>query len=181
MHKCLVAGIGLVICGCLSVASCGFTPLYATSDGIIPSEDKTISEETAKIYVAPIANRSGQLMRQKLRALLSGQEQQEKIYTLTVTNTEKVLSEQGYREDNVPTRITLGYTSAFSLAKGDKVLLQDTFSAQSSYNILQSGYSTNAAKVALEKQMLSQLAQRIAIRVSSYLKTANPAANKTVK
>lgn len=170
MNKQTFFTLGLICCCTAALISCGFSPLYATHEGLLPSEDTAVTEEMAKIYVAPISEHKGQLMRQELRALLSGQQQAEKTYTLTVTNKESVISEQGYREDSVPTRITLGYSSTFSLTKGNKTLLTETISTQSSYNVLQSGHSTVAAKESLEKQMLSQLAQNITLRVSSFLK-----------
>ncbi len=157
---------------CMLVTACGFTPLYSQNSGILSQADDTITDETAKIFVAPIAEESGRLMRQNLIALLSGQKKAEKEYILTVQNTEKIISRQGYNSENIPTRLTLGITSAYTLKKGDTVLLSEKASAQSSYNVLQSGYSTNMAKKALQKQLLSQLSQDIALRVSSFFKAS---------
>ena len=157
---------------CMLVSACGFTPLYSTSGGLWSKTDDSITEETAKVFVAPISEHSGQVMREQLIALLSGQKKAEKEYILQVHNTENVISEQGYTTENVPTRITIGITSAFTLSKGDKVLLSESAFAQSTYNVLQSGYSTVTAKKTLQKQLLTQLAQDIALRVGSFLKTS---------
>lgn len=157
---------------CMFVSACGFTPLYSTEGGILSKADETIPEETAKVFVAPIAEHSGQIMRQNLISLLSGQKKADKIYTLNVHNTESIIREQGYNAENIPTRITIGINSAFTLSKDGKVLLSETASAQSSYNVLQSGYATVTAKKALQKQLLSQLSQDIALRISSFLKAS---------
>lgn len=162
----------LCVCLCMLVTACGFTPLYATDEGFLPQADESITEEMSKVYVAPIAEHSGQIMRQNLTSLLSGQRKSEKVYTLSVHNTESVISEQGYNSENIPTRITIGIRSDYTLSKNGKILLSESTSAQSSYNVLQSGYSTVMAKKALQKQLLAQLSQNIALRVSSFLKAS---------
>ena len=165
---------------CMLISACGFTPLYSTTDGgFLSKTDDSILQETSKVFVAPIAEHSGQIMREQLIALLSGQKKSEKIYTLQVRNTENIISEQGYNAENVPTRITIGITSSFTLSKDNKVLLSESTSAQSTYNVLQSGYSTVTAKQTLQKQLLTQLAQDIALRVSSFLKTSVVQSQKT--
>jgi len=162
-------GLCLLLVGALT--ACGFTPLYATKDsGILPSEDKEVIAETSKIYVEPIADRLGQIMRQNLVAQFSPRVTSAKEYTLTVVNKRTLYSEQGIREDSVPTRITIGYTAYYTLKKGDEVLITDSAFAQSSYNVLQSGYSTVTTKAAVERQIILQLSQNIALRVTAFLK-----------
>ena len=109
-------------------------------------------------------------MRQSLVAQFSPRVTSEKEYTLTVVNQRTLYSEQGIREDSVPTRITIGYTANYTLKKGDEILLNDTAFAQSSYNVLQSGYSTVTTKAAVERQIILQLSQNIALRVTAFLK-----------
>ena len=163
--------LGLSLFLVMTLAACGFTPLYATKDsGILPSEDKEVIAETSKIYVEPIADRLGQIMRQSLVAQFSPRVTSEKEYTLTVVNRRTLYSEQGIREDSVPTRITIGYTADYTLKKGEEILLNDTAFAQSSYNVLQSGYSTVTTKAAVERQIILQLSQNIALRVTAFLK-----------
>ena len=163
--------LGLSLLLVMALAACGFTPLYATKDsGILPSEDKEVIAETSKIYVEPIANRLGQIMRQSLVAQFSPRVTSEKEYSLTVTNRRTLYSEQGIRKDSVPTRIIIGYTAYYTLKKGDAVLLKDSAFAQSSYNILPSGYSTVTTKEAVERQIILQLSQNIALRVTAFLK-----------
>lgn len=163
--------LGLSLFLVMTLAACGFTPLYATKDsGILPSEDKEVIAETSKIYVEPIADRLGQIMRQSLVAQFSPRVTSQKEYTLTVVNRRTLYSEQGIREDSVPTRITIGYTADYTLKKGEEILLNDTAFAQSSYNVLQSGYSTVTTKAAVERQIILQLSQNIALRVTAFLK-----------
>ncbi|MFM8988614.1 MAG: hypothetical protein ACKOUS_02890, partial [Alphaproteobacteria bacterium] len=51
----------LLLAGALPVlAGCGFSPLYGRSEG------GAVAEELAKIRVLPIANRSGQVLRNHL-------------------------------------------------------------------------------------------------------------------
>jgi len=161
----------LLCCGLLMLSACGFQPLYATKhSGIISSEIQDVLRETAKIYVEPIANREGQVMRQELQSLLSPRISSSKEYSLTVVNERTLYNEQGIRSDAVPTRITLGYTAKYTLKKGDEVLLSDSVFSQSSYNVLQSGYSTVTAKDNVERQIFQSLAQDIAMRVTAFLK-----------
>ena len=163
--------LGLSLLLVLALTACGFTPLYATKgSGILPSEDKEVIGETSKIYVEPIANRLGQIMRQNLIAQFSPRVTSEEEYSLTVVNRQTLYSEQGISKDSVPSRITIGYTADYTLKKGDEVLLNDTAFAQSSYNILQSGYSTVTTKAAVERQIILQLSQNIALRVTAFLK-----------
>lgn len=150
--------------------ACGFQPLYANKIGLLPKQDEAVTTEIAKIYVAPIENRLGMIMRQDLQSTLAPKGSPNKIYTLQVKNEKILVSEQGIRPDNIPTRITIGYKSTYTLRKGADIILQDSAFAQSSYNVLQSAYSTVAAEQDVEERIIKLLAQDIALRITVFIK-----------
>ena len=164
------AAVGALLAGTVALNACGFQPLYANKTGLLPKQDEAITEEIAKIYVAPIQNRLGMIMRQDLQNTLAPRASKDKVYTLQVTNEKILVSEQGIRSDNIPTRITIGYKSVYTLRKGADVILQDSAFAQSSYNVLQSAYSTVTAEQDVEERIIKLLAQDIALRVTVFLK-----------
>ncbi len=160
----------LLLFSFLLLEGCGFQPLYANKSGLLPKQDEAVTKEIAKIYVAPIENRLGMLMRQDLQSSFTPRGVKDRTYTLQVANEKVLVSEQGIRSDSIPTRITIGFKSTYTLRKGADVLLQDSAFAQSSYNVLQSAYSTVAAKQDVEERVIKLLAQDISLRITVFLK-----------
>lgn len=161
------------ILACLSLfllVACGFQPLYASRENLLPKQDVAITTELAKIYVKPIENRIGMIMRQELRDLLSPQGTKNLEYTLSVVNQRKLISEQGIRTDNIPTRITIGYETKYVLRKGNEILFSDVASAQSSYNVLSNAYSTDTSEKKVEERLILLIAKDVALRITVFFK-----------
>lgn len=166
------------------VSSCGFQPLYASRENLLPKQDKAVTMEIAKIYVNPIENYIGMIMRQELRSLLSPQGVKKKEYSLSVTNKRRLISEQGIRSDNIPTRITIGYDTEYVLRKGNEIIFSDQAFAQSSYNVLSNAYSTDTSEKKVEERLIQLIAKDIALRITvffkGYMKKKDNALNQEV-
>ena len=145
-------------------AACGYRPLYGGG-----SRSGAVAAELAKVFVAPIAERHGQIMRNEMeRAVTAAGPSQSKVYTLQVTVAVQN-RELGILKDATATRANIEMRASFALLKDGKPVLRDTMGTTSSYNILDNQYSTIISKEDAESRAARDLAQRIITRVSVYL------------
>jgi len=159
-----VFGLGIVLFLCLTLAACGFRPLYG---------DARLSPQLSSIYVEPITERAGYEMRNSLIDLLGSDGRAGgKAYHLTVTLTD---TNQGValQNDATITRYndTLTATYVLTDAKGTE-LTRNTLSGLSSYNVATAPYATLAAQQDSDKRAAQDLAQRISLDLGVYFRRA---------
>ncbi|WP_343868297.1 LPS assembly lipoprotein LptE [Caenispirillum bisanense] len=156
---------GLAAAGLVSLtAACGYRPLYGGG-----SRSGAVSAELAKVFVAPIAERYGQIMRNEMeQAVTAAGPSQPKVYTLQVT-VARQSRELGILKDATATRANVEMRASFALLKDGKPVLRDTMTSIASYNILDNQYSTIISKEDAESRAARDLAQRIITRVSVHL------------
>ena len=150
----------------LLLSACGFEPLHsAQRDGPALSNPRAIR-------VASIPERHGVELRRSLIDLI-GPEQEAAAYTLKVSLSSAVTSEQAVGQDDISTRRTLALTATYSLsdAKGG-VATAGQRTARSGYNVLGSPYATDVGADDTVSRMVDTLARDVATVVQAYFKTA---------
>lgn len=149
----------------LSLAACGFEPLYA------PDEEgaETVAQMT-EVRIAPIPDRIGQSMHNLLRDRINpyGQPGREN-YILSVTLTE-ALQATALRADETATRANLTVSADYALrsADGKTVLAQGRISSTDSYDILESYYATIVSQEDARERALRELSDTIRDRLALY-------------
>ncbi|MEO0036002.1 MAG: hypothetical protein RLZZ501_2025 [Pseudomonadota bacterium] len=153
--------LGVALAG-LGPAGCGFRAIHA-----VPGPEEVSADgrgeargaaELARIRIDPIADRTGQLVRNALLQRLSPRgEPADPLYTLTVRLTENY-SDLGYRRDSYSTLSNLTLTATFTLSGEDLLLVSDTASTIVSFDSLGARY----ASVVMERDARDRAAVQIA-------------------
>jgi len=140
--------------------SCGFSPLYY----------KTNIRDN-KIYVNSIPEAMGQKLRFALSSRLSPSGfPKNPDYYLDVKLEKKIYEKQGLLEDATSTRYTLQITARFFLRKDGNIIFKDSISSRSSYDILYMPYATQSSAQTAEDNIITRLADLIALRIDVFLK-----------
>ena len=148
----------------LFLASCNWTPVYY-------SDSSTKGLQTEKIDILPIPEETGRFLNGKLEDLLNPEKLNiKKEYTLQIILNERIDSDQGILGDNTATRATMRLDAHIILKQKEKVLLDTSTFAVSSYNILMLPYPTVTTEDATRHRLLEALANQIAARVTVYFK-----------
>lgn len=163
---------GLAAAGLASLtAACGYRPLYGGGS----RSGGGVTAELAKVYVPPIPERYGQIMRNEMEhAIAAAGRSQPKLYTLAV-GLDRQRVELGIRKDATATRANIQISATFALMKGDQELLRDSMTTLASYNILDNQYSTIISEENAEERAARDLADRIIQRVAVFLADRQPA------
>ncbi len=161
-----------LVIGLLGLTACGFEPLYGDQDQGTPTEDLL-----SQVYVPPLADRLGQLVRIELTNRLTPKPGPAPVYSVNVELTE---SKQGLavRRDASATRANLIITATFSLSViGEKEKLMSGVNRSSNgYDILKSDFATLAAENDARRRGARDIADGIVSRIAIYLSRA---ANQT--
>jgi len=155
----------LVLIG-LTLAGCGFQPLYGVRD------NTRVIEDFSFITVAPMADRLGQQLQNELERLLhpNGKAPRER-YRLNAELTESK-SSLAVKKSAFATRANLEVTAKYILTQsyiGDN-RFASTNSITVSYNIYDSQFATLMAEKDARKRAVRELAQEIRIRLAVYLR-----------
>ena len=156
---------GAVAVLAIGLSGCGFQPLYGARSG-----DNGVSGDIATIRIAPIPDRSGQILRNELidRLNLSG-ESADPRYSLEVRlGVSKV--DLGIRKDETATRTSMRFRSTFRLrdSASGAIVYSSRAAAVTSYNIVDSEYATIASERAARRRGLVLVAERISIRLAAF-------------
>lgn len=146
------------------VGGCGFQPLYGkTQQGMV-------TDDFAAIRIAPLGERSGQMLHNMLRDRLNpyGQPVTPR-YELKLVLAE-TSEESGIQRDETATRVTLTLQAAFALndLQTGQVLTQGHSRASSGYNILDNRYATTVSGEDAYERALTELAEDIKLRLAAY-------------
>ena len=156
-----------------AVSGCGFHPLYAPSSGGTPGP---AAADMAAIYIPPIAERTGQLIRQALQQRFEGQGTgTAKRYELVVTYG--VSSEgQAIQRDTSTTRIRLIGSASFylrELSLAHKPLTSGNARVLDGYNILNNEYfAATLENDSAQERIAQSLADQITLKLGIYFKQA---------
>jgi len=167
----------VVLVTAVTLAACGFTPMYATPGSGASGISVSVADKLAQIDVRPIAERRGMVLRQQLN---------EKLHPGGVTTTRYDLQvrlaartqEVGVRKDSTTSRANLILTANFVLWEGDSRLLRQQVRAVVSYNILDDQYATITSERDAEARALRQISDEIRTRVAVYFDRAQQVARQ---
>lgn len=156
--------IGAAIAAVL-LAGCGFHPLYAGG------RNGPAASELASIKVEPIADRSGQILRNHLLDLLTpyGPPEQPK-YRLKVKLRESTYGLAVQKSEFV-TRSNLRILAEYQLldSQTGKPLFRGSSAITGGYNILSSEFSTMASEQNVRERVIGQIANEMQSRLSAFL------------
>ena len=155
---------------------CQFHPLY---------DDPTVVKDLEQIKINLIADRTGQLLRNRLEQLLTPYGVPEKPkYTLTVTQN-FTRSDYGYLNDATATRSRIILTANYTLRdhKTGKVITQNTITTSADFNLLTGAdYATVVVDENAYKRAIALAADQIKLLLARYFtvqKDSQEAANES--
>lgn len=172
----VIAAVALRAALGLSVAACGFEPMYGERHG------EAVQAELQTVSVGPIANRSGQQLRRYiLDRIHKGDRAPSPLYQLEINLTE-LRQFYGIQRDLSATYarfVVTGYYALRDLKTGQPVFSGYT-SAYSSYNIAADPFNSVVAEGDARDRAVRSLGDDLITRVSLYLRNpATPAAPKS--
>ena len=143
---------------------CGFRPLHIGSKN---SATETLFLETE---VAPIKNRTGQLLRNSLiRHLYRGRAKKEARYRLITKLSENKLL-FAVKKNAFATRANLALISDFSVLRllDGKIMFADSSRITVSFNVLDSEFASHLAELQARKRGLEVLSEDMRTRLAAY-------------
>ncbi len=149
------------------MGACGFEPLYA--DRADRGDAPSVAQELARVRVALIPNRSGQILRNYLLDELTPRGQRgESSYTLTIRLNEP-RQEVGLRRDDIPTRISYGSIAYFVLAdSGGRPVHNGASVSSTTFQITDSEFATIAARESARERTLQELSTDIRQQLATF-------------
>jgi LPS-assembly lipoprotein len=164
----------------LGLAACGFQPLYGQR-GV---SGGSAADELAAIRIAPIADRTGQMLYNELRDRLnpSGKPADPR-YTLSVSVSETV-AELAFRGDETATRANLTLLASYVLQRtvsesssgNDEVVTSGRARITTGYDILESQFATVVSVEDARARSVKALSEDIQARLAVALSAATASA-----
>lgn len=155
----MVTAVGLL-------AGCGFQPLYGGG------KTGPTATELAAIKIEPIADRSGQILRNHLLDLLTpyGRPSQPR-YALEVILNESA-SGLAVKKSEFVTRANLQISATYQLqdSTSRQILFSGTSTIAGGYNILNAEFSTLASEQNVRERVIQQIAGEMQNRLSAFFR-----------
>lgn len=166
----------LAVTGVLATAACGFRPMYGERADPAAPGASPIAADLATVSVAPIPDRSGQLLRNKLERLLdpAASASVDQRYTLEVKLKEKI-DTYAVERSGFASRATIETKADFTLREdttGNRIL-SGTTRAVSGYNLLDNDFSTVVGADDARNRAIDQVAYQIRNKLAVHF--TNPA------
>lgn len=158
----------LLLAGALpALAGCGFSPLYGRG------EDGAVTAELAKIRVLPIANRSGQVLRNHLLDGLTPMgEPQKPEYTLQVALAEPRALELGIARNESVIRYGYSATARFKLFdRQGAELVQGISSGSSSYMVTNSEFANVSAQSNARDRLMEEISHDVKSQLGGFMRS----------
>lgn len=143
------------------VAACGFQPLMSAHDG-------TVAEDLARVRIYPIADRSGQILRNRLVDDLGTGRGTATLYTLDIRLTEP-RQEIAVRRDESASRVA--YTAAASFILRDSTgnaLFGGSSSSSSTFEATSSEFASIAGQMSARDRALQELSADIRQQLAAF-------------
>ncbi len=155
---------------CLLLAACGFTPLYGTQGAAGQAET---TAALGMIHIDNIPDYEGQYLRNALidRFYKNGRPAGPR-YTLSIEPITERRTDLDITKSSDATRAQLRLTTEMKLKEigtGETVLRRDLTSI-TSYNILQSQFTTRVSEDNARRNALDDLARQIELQLSLYIR-----------
>ncbi len=167
--KVIVAGV--LFAAPMGLSGCGFSPLYAT--GSATNAAAAPAAYLDQVYIDNIPDREGQYLRNLLidRFYSTGRPEQP-LYTLSVEKLTETETELDLTKSAEATRAQLRYSGTLVLTdtRNGQEVLRQPLSSITSYNILQSEFSTRVTEDNARLDALKDIARQIELNLSLYFK-----------
>ena len=156
----------------LLLTACGFTPMH----GKYSAQNTQILQDTlSSIYIENIPDREGQFLRNELidRFYQNGRPKQP-AYKLRIENINETITDLDITKSSDATRAQLRLTTKLSLqdTQTSAIVLRRDLTAITSYNILQSQFTTRVSEQDARENALNELAAQIERQLALYFKRA---------
>lgn len=163
----------IILMASLCVASCGFEPLYGPYSRI---EAPEVENHLAQISIAPLPERTGQILRNHLLDKLnpSGEPAQPKAHLEIDVNLAK--HSTSLRRDGTTQRFNMVATAHITLRDQDnkKILYKDTLKRTASFSIgdatAEFGYASTVSEGDAKKRTLLLIAEDLHLMLATYYK-----------
>lgn len=156
----------VVISLCMLLAACGFKPIYGGG-----GDESYAAFSMADIAIDNIPDREGQRLRNLLmdRLYQAGRPDNARYHLMVAPITE-TQTDLGIQKDATATRAQLKLHTKMKLLdkESNLVVLRRNVRAISSYNILESQFTTLVTEEATRDQLLEQLADKITQQLGLY-------------
>lgn len=161
-------GLAVLLLAGATLAGCGFQPLYGEAAG------GPVVAELTQIRVAPIADRSGQVLRNDLIQQLNPTGRPDTpAYVLNIGLSETT-QQLAIRETDVATRANLVVTANYALTGNDGTRVTNgSVRTITSYNILRDEFATLSARRDALDRALRQISEDIRTRLALHFNRAD--------
>jgi len=160
-----------LVCMLFFIAGCGFMPLYGKHGP--HTTDNSIQRSFDDIYISNIPDREGQYLRNALiDRLYKAGHPMTPVYTLQIDRINQSITDLGVTKGADATRAQLRLSTTMRLldqASG-KTLLQRDLTATTSYNVLQSQFTTRVSEDNARQNGLDELSRQIEARLALYFR-----------
>ena len=170
----------IVCLGLLQVTACGFRPLFVGQETDDAVSGQQLIQEMASVFIDEIPDRIGQILRRSLVDRLTPKgEPENPHYRLFVNISSISTSEQAVRKDNLATRYLMTISVSYKLYSypENELLVSDSFTGRSGYDVQRSPYATDVAEKAVKERLVKIIGDDIALRLAAFLKSYRPAEN----
>ena len=154
----------------LLLTACGFSPMYGNNAS---TNNASIKSNLDQITIAIIPNREGQFLRNLLidRFYNNGYPATP-LYDLKVSTIRENVVDFDITIDSDATRRQLTLTTKMALidAQSKQSVLTRDISAITSYNVLESEYSTIVTEQSAREAALNEIARQIELQIALHLK-----------
>lgn len=152
------------------LGACGLRPLYGTAGAAGGTSGASVGELMAGIDVAVIADRPGQVLRNRLIGRMnSGGRPDAPSHRLNVTLREST-TRLGILDDQVSTRTALTVAATYTLRDlaTDRIVIRDRATARTAFNRVGDEFNIVTAERDARERALGQLADEIQLRIAIY-------------
>lgn len=167
----MIVRVFLVSAFCLLLSACGFTPLYGTAS----PGDSAVTASLDTVFIDNIPDREGQYLRNALidRFYRHGQPA-DAPYILHVAKIDERRTDLDITKSSDATRAQLRLNTEMILTdRADgKEILRRNLTAITSYNVLQSQFTTRVSEDNARLNALDDIARQIETQLSLYFKRA---------
>ncbi|WP_165585432.1 LPS assembly lipoprotein LptE [Roseococcus sp. SYP-B2431] len=169
----LLSSLGLASAG---LAGCGFRPVYGPEGGrnVAAANEPALQEQLASVRVAPIGERTGQVLRRSLQRQFEGLRPGTQARYDLVVGLSFQAEGLGYRRDGTLTRVRYVATGTWILATAavpPVVVDRGTVRTFDDFNTpdLQF-FAADASRDEMERRLLTEVSDRIVIGVAVALR-----------
>ncbi len=152
----------------IQLTACGFSPMHGKYSA---ANSQTVQNDLSQIYIENIPNREGQFLRNALidRFYQNGHPTNP-AYKLDINTIEERLTDLDITKSSDATRAQLRLNTSLTLMdkQNNAVLLTRKLTATTSYNILQSQFTTRVSEQDARENALNDLAAQIERQISLY-------------